>query len=355
MRLIAILAEAAADDQHSIGRLDHHGVHVAIRAVAEVDRRIRRAARQQTGDVIAGDIVGQRELADEHNAIVRLQRNALNGITGARHKIRIARSINIQTHDMAQGRAIKVGETAASQHTPVRLDGNRTHGVIGAEAEAGIKIRVRRTIQVETRQPVQGSAIEVRERAADQNLARINGIGRINGNGINRTIRTGADRKGTIGGAVIVQARETRAGRTADDAKRAANVNFADAADKGFRQRIDNIVCAKTGVETCIQRAIGHQPGNELAIHGVDRSEGATHQNMVVSLTHDCEHRTVRADQAAKEGGVQRAVGVQPGQAAFTHRADRREIAAGQNLAVGLQRQSKHVSIYAGGIEACVR
>ena len=81
---IVILAEIAANHQHAIRRLNNHGVHVAVRAIPEIDRRIRRAGRHQAGDVIARDAIGLGELADQNNPVVRLQRNAFNRVARSR-------------------------------------------------------------------------------------------------------------------------------------------------------------------------------------------------------------------------------------------------------------------------------
>ena len=90
-------------------------------------------------------------------------------------------------------------------------------------------------------------------------------------------------------------------------------------------------------------------PRDEIAEDAINGAEGATEQNAAVGLTRDGLHRAVRPGKAGKERGIQRAVRVQAGKAAFSRGAHGGEIAAGENLSAGLQREREDASVHAGG------
>ena len=66
--MIVILREATADDDELVPRLDKHGIDIAVGTSSEIDGGIRRTARHEAGDVMAGQAIRAQELADHHKA-----------------------------------------------------------------------------------------------------------------------------------------------------------------------------------------------------------------------------------------------------------------------------------------------
>ena len=303
----------------------------------------------------ARDAIGQRELANQNDPVVRLQRDAFHRIARASGKTGVHGSVGVQTDHILDGRAVEVGEAAAHHHATVRLDGQRANRTGGSEAKAGIVIRVERPIHIQARQPAHGCSVEMRKVAADQHLASVKGIGRISGDGKDRAIRTRADGERSIGGTVIVQAPDAGTGRSADIAKGAAHINLTGTGYKGLSHGIHDVVGTGTRIEAGVQGTVGHHPRNKIAVVTVNGTEGTAHQNAAVGLADDGLHRAVRPGEAGKERGVQGAVRIQAGKAALACGTHGGEIAAGENLPAGLQREREHVAIHARGDKSGIR
>ena len=105
-RVCIVLGKAAADDQHLICRLNDQRVNGAIGAVTEVDGGNHCATRQQPRDTMAGDAAGRGELAGQHDPVIGLQRDGLNGVIGANPDIvredGVQRPVGIQAGDVVQ-------------------------------------------------------------------------------------------------------------------------------------------------------------------------------------------------------------------------------------------------------------
>ena len=305
--------------------------------------------------MIARDAIGLGELADQNDPIVRLQRDAFHRVTCTGGETGVHGSVGVQTDQILDGRAVEVGEAAAHQHAAIQLNGQRANRTGGSEAKAGIEIRVERSIHIQARQPAHGRSVEMRKVAADQHLAGVKGIGRISGDGKDRAIRTRTNGERSVGGTVIVQARDAGAGRSADIAKGAAHINFTGTGNEGFGHGIHDVVRAGSGVEAGVQRTVGHHPRNKIAVVAVNGTEGTAHQNAAVGLAHDGLHRAVRPGKARKERGVQGAVRIQAGKTALARGTHGGEITAGENLPAGLKREREHIAIHAGGIKSGIR
>ncbi len=77
------------------------------------------------------------------------------------------------------------------------------------------------------------------------------------------------------------------------------------------------------GLKAGVQRTVGHQAGDEITMNAVNGGERAAHQNPAIGLADDGIHCRVRAGKSVQERGVQRTVGIQPGNPA-SPRPDRR-------------------------------
>src|SRR4029079_5702170 len=81
--LVVVLSKSTADNDELVRRLDGHRVDIAIGAIAEIYRRIRRAARQQARDMMTGQTIREQELANHDNPVVRLERDRIHRVTNA--------------------------------------------------------------------------------------------------------------------------------------------------------------------------------------------------------------------------------------------------------------------------------
>ena len=73
---------------------------------------------------------------------------------------------------------------------------------------------------------------------------------------------------------------------------------------KGLCQRKNGVVAACAGVEGGIQRAIGHQTGQPIAVQPIDLGERATRQNAAIALHQYRLDRTIGAGEPIEEGGA---------------------------------------------------
>ena len=106
------------------------------------------------------------------------------------------------------------------------------------------------------------------------------------------------------------------------------------------------------GVERRIDRSVAVEPGEMIAHVLPDLHKGAADHDTAVGLDHDAGHGV--ADARIDKAGVDTSIDEQPGQmVALRLAVDHGEVAANQNLAVGLHGRAEHV-VVDGHVEAVV-
>ena len=110
------------------------------------------------------------------------------------------------------------------------------------------------------------------------------------------------------------------------------------------RQAAESSVRAGAKCSGGFNHTVGAEPGDVTVCHATHGSEATADQNFSVSLHGNFIDAAVRAS-AGSEAGVQRAVGVEPGDAAARHAADRGELAADQNFSIRLHGQTVNVAV----------
>ena len=155
--------------------------------------------------------------------------------------------------------------------------------------------------------------------------------------GVGRGVKRGIDR------AIAIEPGEVTTGNTADIRKRAADDDLAVGLND---DRVDNIVGdrGKGGVH----RAVGIEASEKVTGHAAQNREVAADKHFAVGL-----HRLDNDAAVGRrvEGRVNRAVGVEASEVVPIDRGDGRagtilgEITAGDDLAVGLEREGLHRAV----------
>ena len=365
MRMAKVMGEAAADDDFFIRHirritgnrilLDDDGRHKTVRAGTEIDGRIHRAVGIQARDAAADHAAAMRELAAQHDAVVRLQSNRRHHVVRAhaRREAVVNRTVAVQADDVIDVGAVDAGERAANQNFSVELNLDGLHRAVRAGAgERGIH----RAIHIQPRHMICRHAVDRGEIAADDDLA----VG-LHRERKHRAVRAQPARiERAVRGAVVIQTSDVMERHAVERRKAAAHENFPVRTGKCFRERIDRIVRAGTGVKQTVQRAVLVQPRNMVIDHAVAVGEKSAEHHAAVRLHHHRAHRRVRAHRRGgqREACIQRAVGVQARDALARHAVGLREIAADHELVViGLQRQRKHRAVEArrGAVSRVIR
>ena len=296
-----------------------------ICARAEVDRRVQRAVRVQAHEPLAHLAVEGREVAAHHHASIRLHRDGTDVIIRARAwgEGAIHRACAGQPCETGSRRAVHRGECAADENLPAARERNRVHRSV--RAGPGVEGCVERAVAVQPRDAGARRAVVKCEVAADQNLAV-----RLQGHGAHGAVRARADREAHIHRAVRVHARDAVARHAIDCREKSAD---DDAPVQLQRQRKHAVVESRAEVEGVVERAVRIRTAEVGAGDEIIRGEQTAEDDLAVGLRRDRAHRAVRAE-AAVEGGVERAVNVQPRQPVHAlHADDGGEVAADRELA----------------------
>src|SRR5207247_6212899 len=78
------------------------------------------------------------------------------------------------------------------------------------------------------------------------------------------------------------------------------------------------------GMEKSVERPVGIESGNAVAEGAVDRGEGSAHNHFVVLLKRQSGHwgKAVGSGHTRVESGIQRAIGIEPGEISVAHAVD---------------------------------
>lgn len=124
------------------------------------------------------------------------------------------------------------------------------------------------------------------------------------------------------------------------------------------RDAVDDVVRPSTGIEGGIQRAIGVEPGNTVARNAIHLGEFPADQHLAIGLQGQLPRHAIGACPWI-EGGIQRAIGVEPGNAVARNAIHLGKRPPDQHLAIGLQGQVPRRAIGAcswieGGIQRAI-
>ena len=212
---------------------------------------------------------------------------------------------------------------------------------------AGVKRGVERAVGVQARHAHAGDAVNARELSADDDHAV--GLKREN---LNRGAQSAAGVKRGVQRAVDIESRNVTARRAVDGEELPADENFAVRLEgQGDHQIIH------AWVEGGVQRSVRVQTHNGVARHVIEQIKITCHDRLAVGLQrHGCDRCVlvqvrIKRPAARVKGGIQRGVGIKPGNAVATRATTATclgEKPAHQQLAIGLHPSGKDIAVKTG-------
>ena len=335
----ANLVERPADDQVAVG-IERHVLHV-------VDGVVQAAARQ-AGKLVVGGVhergvehpvavepghaetagaVERREEAAEIDAAVLRQRDAVHRAVGAGADVKalVHRAVRVQPGDAVAGNQVHMAEGTTDQDLAVRLDGHGVNRVVRAVHR--LEGWVDGAVGQQPGQTASAEFAEIFKPAADEDGA----VG-LHGHGVDRAVEFLLHHKRAVQLAVLGQAGDVFAidvghgGELAADQHLAVNLRD-DIAHRG--------VGPGAGIEGGIDRAVIIDPGDRVAHRAVVRGEAAANQRLAAGQRNDAADVVIGAG-ADHVTGIERPVDIEPGQAVPHHRVERGEIATDEDAAIRL-------------------
>ena len=314
--------ERTAENNPAILELHQRRLDVLIRARAEVDARIQRAAGRQAGRATARDAVHIRESAADHEATVALHRDRVHVIIRPRReRAEVHRAGEAHPREVrAAGRSELAADNEIRRATE-HLNRHIRHRSrrAGRNPIRGER-RVHRAVGQQPRQAGHGRRADLRERAAHDDAA-VTGQGHRGDVSVGRRVETGVRR------AIRIESREEVADRAVHQGERAADHDLAI----GLHEHgLDGVVRAGRIRERGIERTERGQTRDAIDRLAIDGGEEAAHDHHAIGLD---VHRFHHAVDDRIEGRVARAIHVQPRQARLRCTVDLRERAADEELA----------------------
>ncbi len=346
--------ERAADEELAVG-LDgeREDVVVGVGIEGGVDRAV---------GVDAGDAVARRQLggarrshagerAADDDLGIRLHGDGGDLRVGIRIERGVDRAVGVEAGEKVAARrgGGRVGRNARGERTEHATNQNLAVGLHGDRGDRGVRRRIKRG--VEGTVGVEPEEIRTARRGG--------GAGRNHGGERaaheNATVALQRDdahlavevrEELGVNGARRVQAREAFAALAADGGERAADDHFAVGLEG---EGVDAAV--EVGRVGRVDRAVGIEARDVVVRGAADIGERARDHDPAVGLRHGSEDAAPRVE---FEVGVDRAVGIQPGEVIAddggggTARDGAGEVAADDDLAVGLGGESPHLGVHDG-------
>jgi hypothetical protein len=330
----ADMGERTADEDAATGGV-HEGLHRGRREECGIDSGIGDAGRGEAGEVLARSSVNFVEGATEENRTIGLEGERGDGAVGRRRERSIHETAETDAGEaQARGAAGERGERASHDEIAGGLEREGVHVAVHRAADRGEERGVERAIGGgEAGEARGGHAVDGGEGAADHD-----GAGRVDSEDrVDRTIGAvahGCSGEGGVERTGEGDAGEVVAGDAADRGERAAEEDFFGAVEGLESEGAHD----GAGVEAGVEGGVGHAGGGEAGEAGscqaaADTGELAADENLAVGLEGE---RGDIGEARRREHGIERAVGVQAGEAAGVGGTDEVEIAGDDDLAVGL-------------------
>ena len=289
----------------------------------------------ELGEIATRGAVDGRKIARDHQLAAGHRHHRLHTARLAHHGIESAveRTVGIEPRQQLACDTANTGEIAPGQHPTVGGDRHGQYTAIHARRQRGIQ----RAVRIQPGEVVAGSAMELPERAAEQNFS----VG-LHGHRLDFVAAVSAGVEGGIETAVGIEPHVPTDGRAIVGAQITTGVNFA-AGRQG--QGVDPVVGSAARIEGGVERAIRIEASDTIARRAIDGGEKAAEQEPAIGLHAQSAH--FRGERR-REARIERAIGVEPRQRVAAGSIVAAEPARRIDLAGARQRQGVDATVGAG-------
>jgi len=261
-----------------------------------------------------------------------LEGNGINRVICSSSGIKtdVERTVGIKPGNTILRSVLDAGEETANQDAPIALNCQRANGTVGANARIA-KAGIQRTIGIEPGNMVARLAVNRAEIPANDYFAI-----RLNGDGPNRPVQTAGARRhleSQIYRPVVIELRQVAPGRAIRQRKIAAHQYLAFRAtviSKRLGDGISTVVEGGAWIELPIERAIQIQARKAAAVDAIVTEEISSDQHAPIRLKRQGADCVIGATRLGSETKIERAIGVEAGNAVARDIICQRE-AAGRN------------------------